>query len=78
MKLIEKPSSNIRAVKEALQRVEDTLDTGFELKHRKAVLDFEAEIRILLGKLKADFHDAIKPITEEDIDERIEEIKASF
>ena len=66
--------SSIHDVKAALERVEDTLGAGYELQHRGAVLDFEAQIRILLGDLKDNFHDAIKPITEEDITKRFEDL----
>ena len=64
----------IQVVKDALKNVEDTLGVGSELQHRDAVLEFEAQIRILLGDLKGDFHDAIKPITEEDIKKRFEDL----
>ena len=78
MNTIDELRSNLQAVKVALRQVEDTLDTGFELKHREAVLDFEAETRILLGRLKANFHDAIKPITEEDIKTCMAEIEENY
>ena len=78
MHTIDELRSNIQAVEVTLQQVEDTLDTGAELKHREAVLDFEAETRILLGRLKASFHDAIRPITEEDINTCMAEIEENY
>ena len=78
MNTIDELRKNIQDVEVALEQVGDTLDTGFELKHREAVLYFEAEIRILLGRLKASFHDAIKPITEEDINTCMAEIEENY
>ena len=69
---------NIEVVKSELQKGENTLGAGHELQHRGAVLDFEAQVRILLGKLKGNFHEAIRSIEEEEIQEQVAILNEQF